>query len=75
MCLYWIMQSAVPTITTNKDIFVQNCGINCFKLIVTKPMKTKNVVERNQHLWRVVEVPPSEALVHRVSGHFSVVQK
>ena len=76
MCLYWIMQSAVPTITTNnKDIFFQNCGINCFKLIDPKLMKTKNVVEHPQHLWRVGEVEASEALVRRVSGHFSVVQK
>ena len=76
MCLYWIMQSAVPTITTNnKDIFFQNCGINCFKLIDPKLMKTKNVVEHPQHLWRVGEVEASEALVRRVSGHFSVGQK
>ena len=73
MCLYWIMQSAVPTIiTNNQDIFLQNCGLNCFKLIDPKLLKTKNVVQCClQLLWRVVEVA---ALASRVSGHFSVVE-
>ena len=70
------MQSAVPTITTNhKDIFSQNGGINCFKLIDPKLMKTKNVLERLQHLLRVVKVVVSEVHVRRVSRHFSVGQK